>query len=230
VLVLAAGMMGFLLPHSFDGVCVGQHSRCISPLAVLDQGPQLDTNSVLGCAAQGPQLDTNAAQLTYSKRVADLGEYELEASLKDGRTFQVPGAAVMLLKMAASNGKPLLRRVASRTGTGAPTMADDGADTPTEVSETATPGSSTLEQKMASWDATEEEARSKTLGGNLPLVGMPGLPGRMTRNDQPDKLDGFDVFMNLSGLILFPLAILLFAAPFVMGNIDVSSVGPPPTQ
>lgn len=90
-------------------------------------------------------------------------------------------------------------------------------------------GAASLEAKMASWEASEDEVRSSTLGGNLPLVGMPGLPGRVTRTDQPDKMDGFDVGMNISGIILFPLAILLCAFPFFMGSIDVSSVGPPPT-
>lgn len=90
-------------------------------------------------------------------------------------------------------------------------------------------GAASLEAKMAAWDATDEERRSSTLGGNLPLVGMPGLPGRMTRTDQPDELDGFDLGMNISGIILFPLAIILATFPFWIGNIDVSQVGPPPT-
>ena len=86
---------------------------------------------------------------------------------------------------------------------------------------------------------------------------MPGLPGRVTRTDQPvrhplsarslslalslprrlrhaalatpqEKLDGFDIGMNLSGLILFPLAILLATVPFWIGSVDVGEVGPPP--
>ena len=85
-----------------------------------------------------------------------------------------------------------------------------------------------LEEKMASWDASEEEKRAKTLGGNIPLIGMPGKPGRETRTDQPKGLDGFDVGMNISALILFPLAIILFSVPLWIGSIDVSSVGAPP--
>ena len=88
---------------------------------------------------------------------------------------------------------------------------------------------SSLEEKMSKWDASEEEQRASTLGGNLPLVGLPGKPGRMTRNDQPTKLDGFDLGMNISGIILFPLAIILATFPFWIGNIDISDVGPPPT-
>ena len=91
-------------------------------------------------------------------------------------------------------------------------------------------GAQSLEEKMAAWEATEEEQRANTLGGNIPLIGMPGLPGRMTRTDQPDKMDGFDVGMNISGLILFPLAILILTVPFWIGSIDVSDVGPPPTS
>ena len=45
-----------------------------------------------------------------------------------------------------------------------------------------------------------------------------------------DKMDGFDVGMNISGIILFPLALLLVSFPFWIGNIDVSGVGPPPTS
>ena len=91
-------------------------------------------------------------------------------------------------------------------------------------------GDESLKAKMAAWEVTEEEARAKTLGGNIPLLGMPGLPGRMTRTDQPKRLDGFDVGMNFSALILFPLAIILFTVPFWIGGIDVSDVGPPPTS
>ena len=96
--------------------------------------------------------------------------------------------------------------------------------------ETATTAAASLEEKMAKWEASEEEQRSKTLGGNLPLVGMPGKPGRMTRTDQPTKMDGFDIGMAISGVILVPLTLAIFAFPFLIGNIDVNSVGPPPTQ
>ena len=37
-----------------------------------------------------------------------------------------------------------------------------------------------------------------------------------------------DVGLNLSGLILLPLALLLATVPFWIGAIDVSDVGPPP--
>lgn len=46
----------------------------------------------------------------------------------------------------------------------------------------------------------------------------------------PSKLDGFDVGLNISGIILFPLALLLLTFPIWVGNLDVSSVGPPPTS
>eukprot|EP00525_Craspedostauros_australis_P002068 CAMPEP_0198122036 /NCGR_PEP_ID=MMETSP1442-20131203/33753_1 /TAXON_ID= /ORGANISM="Craspedostauros australis, Strain CCMP3328" /LENGTH=153 /DNA_ID=CAMNT_0043780967 /DNA_START=63 /DNA_END=524 /DNA_ORIENTATION=+ len=70
-----------------------------------------------------------------------------------------------------------------------------------------------LEDKMKSWEATEEERKAATLGGVIP----------------ENRSDAFDV-----GLwVLFPFMIatgLIFAFfPFIMGNIDVSSVGPPPT-
>ena len=86
-----------------------------------------------------------------------------------------------------------------------------------------------LEDKMAQWEASAEEQRSTTLGGNLPLVGMPGLPGRVTRKDQPKSMDGFDVGMTISAVILVPLTLAVLAFPFILGGIDVSSVGPPPS-
>ena len=44
----------------------------------------------------------------------------------------------------------------------------------------------TLTLALSQWDATEEEQRAKTLGGNLPLVGMPGKPGMRHRARTPD--------------------------------------------
>ena len=82
---------------------------------------------------------------------------------------------------------------------------------------------------MAAWEATEEEQRKATLGGIIPGK-LPGPPGRATRTDQPDKMDGFDVGMNISGIILFPLAVVIATFPFWIGGLDVSSVGPPPTS
>ena len=59
------------------------------------------------------------------------------------------------------------------------------AAAPDEDAETA---SASLEEKMAGWEASAEEQRKATLGGLIP-----GKPGFMTRTDQPDKVDGFDV-------------------------------------
>lgn len=71
-----------------------------------------------------------------------------------------------------------------------------------------------LEEKMASWEASDEEIKAASLGGLT--------PGKKST-------DGFDVGL----LLAFPLIVgtsLLFAVfPFIMDKIDVSSVGPPPT-
>jgi hypothetical protein len=71
---------------------------------------------------------------------------------------------------------------------------------------------SSLEEKMSSWEASEDEIKAATLGGVV-----------------PGRNDAFDVGLYIA----FPLMVascLLFAAfPFIMGNIDTSSVGPPPT-
>ena len=110
-----------------------------------------------------------------------------------------------------------------------PEVTDAAADSTASADSTA-PANTSLEEKMASWEASAEEQRASTLGGNIPLVGMPGKPGFMTRTDQPSKLDGFDLGLNISGIILFPLCFVVLFFPFFMGSIDVSSVGPPPTS
>merc|ERR1712127_926275 len=89
--------------------------------------------------------------------------------------------------------------------------------------EVAEASAAALQEKMSKWDATEEEQRAKTLGGNLPLVGMPGKPSRVTRKDQPKKMDGFDIGMTASAVVLVPLALAVLAFPFFIGSVDISS-------
>lgn len=71
----------------------------------------------------------------------------------------------------------------------------------------------TLEDKMKSWEASDEEIRAASLGGVV-----------------PNRSDAFDVGLY----ILFPIMVVglgLFAFfPILVQNIDVSSVGPPPTS
>lgn len=70
----------------------------------------------------------------------------------------------------------------------------------------------TLEEKMASWEASEEEIKAASLGGIT-----------------PGRTDGFDLGLYIA----FPIIVLTSLAfaffPFIMDKIDVSSVGPPPT-
>lgn len=70
-----------------------------------------------------------------------------------------------------------------------------------------------LEEKMAGWEASEEEIRASTLGGVTP----------------PKRSDAFDIglYIAFPFMILASLAFAFF--PFIMDKIDVSSVGPPPT-
>jgi len=89
------------------------------------------------------------------------------------------------------------------------------ADDDISIMEEATPATKklSLEEKMKTWEATEEEVKEASLGGVV-----------------PERTDAFDV-----GLwILFPLMVgtgLLFAIfPLIMGNIDVTEFGPPPTS
>jgi len=128
---------------------------------------------------------------------------------------------IMLLPLCASLRTPLAPlgslapRAAALRHSRSPAVAaamDDVEERARE--EGGTP--STLEAKMASWEATDEERAKATLGGVV--------PGQMP------KIDGFDAGMYSSAVVLLPLAIILGTFPFWIGNIDVSSVGPPPSQ
>lgn len=88
-----------------------------------------------------------------------------------------------------------------------------------EPPETDSSTKQSLENKMKSWEASEEEIKASTLGG----VGLPSGDGGGERSD------AFDIGLY----ILFPFMVLSSLAfaffPFIMDKIDVSSVGPPPT-
>ncbi|KAG8460580.1 hypothetical protein KFE25_011355 [Diacronema lutheri] len=90
--------------------------------------------------------------------------------------------------------------------------ANDAPPEP-ESQERGASGGSSLEEKMKSWEATDEERRAATLGG---LV--------------PGKLDGFELSLN----VLFPLmlvsCIVVALFPLFSGFIDTSGAGAPPME
>ena len=225
----------------------------LAPEVVQAFQPQLDGTAALGCfVSLSPivlalhwGIEFNAASDRAATRRAELrAEYEAclrgegcpiayeearaacedaLAELEAARVLQLAGATQAVTR-------PLLTRalrpeISRRRIKASPAMQTESIEAPTSDEAAVSSGSASLDAKMEAWEATEEEARAKTLGGNLPLVGMPGLPGFMTRTDQPTKPDGFDLGMNLSGLILFPLAVVLFSVPFWIDGMDL---GPPP--
>jgi len=124
-----------------------------------------------------------------------------------------------LPQSAAPPVEDLAREEAAETAAAAQIKGDTDAGSSAQ---------SSLDQKMSSWEATDDERRKATLGGVIPTA--VGKPGRETRKDQPTKMDGFDMGMAASGVILAPLALAVLAFPFFIGGVDVNSVGPPPTQ
>jgi hypothetical protein len=70
----------------------------------------------------------------------------------------------------------------------------------------------TLEEKMAGWEASEEEIKAASLGGITPGKGT----------------DGFDIGLYIAFPIIVATSLLFAIFPFIMDKIDVSSVGPPP--
>ena len=68
-----------------------------------------------------------------------------------------------------------------------------------------------LEEKLKSWEATEEEVKAASLGGLT-----------------PNKVDGFDLGLYIMFPFMVATGVLFGIFPFIMDKIDVSSVGPPP--
>jgi hypothetical protein len=238
----------------------------LAPEVVHAFQPQLDYHAAIGCfVSLSPivlalhwGIEFNAASDRAAVRRAELrAEYEAclrgegcpiayeearaacedaLAELEAAKVLQLAGAtqAVALPLLTRALRPEIIRRRISASPSMQTETESVEATTSDEAAESS--GSASLDAKMQAWEATEEEARAKTLGGNLPFVGMPGLPnmpglpGRMTRTDQPEKMDGFDLGMNISGIILFPLAILLFCAPFWLGSMDMSDLPMPPTS
>eukprot|EP00579_Thalassiosira_antarctica_P002477 CAMPEP_0201872272 /NCGR_PEP_ID=MMETSP0902-20130614/5025_1 /ASSEMBLY_ACC=CAM_ASM_000551 /TAXON_ID=420261 /ORGANISM="Thalassiosira antarctica, Strain CCMP982" /LENGTH=135 /DNA_ID=CAMNT_0048398505 /DNA_START=72 /DNA_END=479 /DNA_ORIENTATION=- len=92
-------------------------------------------------------------------------------------------------------------------------MADGESESSTEEKSTLS-----LEEKMKSWEASEEEIKAATLGGVIPGSSIGG-----------ERTDAFDVGLYIAFpiMVLSCLAFVFF--PLIVGNIDVTSVGPPPT-
>jgi hypothetical protein len=93
-----------------------------------------------------------------------------------------------------------------------PIYANDAEDVSSETTK------QTLEDKMKSWEASEDEIKAASLGGVVP------------KGRGEERSDAFDVGLY----ILFPIMVIglgLFAFfPILVQNIDVTSVGPPPTS
>ena len=92
------------------------------------------------------------------------------AALEHAKQFKLAGATTTLLQ-------PVIRAARRRMAPVTMSAPEDAAP-PAEamLAEPTDPSLGSLEQKMASWEASEAEQRSATLGGGLPLIGMPGLP------------------------------------------------------
>ena len=89
-----------------------------------------------------------------------------------------------------------------------------GVDTSTTNTDEASKAAKrlSLEEKMKGWEATEEEVKAKTLGGII-----------------PGRSDAFDVGLYIAFPILIISSLIFVFFPFIIGNIDTSSVGAPPT-
>jgi hypothetical protein len=89
-------------------------------------------------------------------------------------------------------------------------VGDDGPKTTTTLS---------LEDKMKSWEATEEEIKAATLGGLVPQL----------RDNSKERNDAFDVGLYIAFPFMVVSGLMFALFPLIVGNLDVNSVGPPPT-
>jgi hypothetical protein len=244
-LILATVLLGHANGFARRGAALRVPSRrCISPVALE---PQLDGYAAFACMfslspvvlalhwgtewngardrlARAQQSlrrekarllcgDTNGCSIDYQN--AETAFQEAQQDMQDFRNFRVAGATQQLFRQTSRpRGARRVPRAVMDASKDVETAEPDAAETV-----------ASLEEKMSKWEASDEELRSKTLGGNLPL----GMPGRMTRKDQPTKMDGFDMGMALSAVILIPLTLAVLAFPFLIGGIDVNSVGLPPS-
>mmetsp|Transcript_16788 Transcript_16788/g.35239 ORF Transcript_16788/g.35239 Transcript_16788/m.35239 type:complete len:135 (-) Transcript_16788:270-674(-) len=89
-------------------------------------------------------------------------------------------------------------------------------NTENDENEDSTATKLSLEEKMKSWEASEEELKAATLGGVIP-------------GGKGERSDAFDIGLYIA-FPLMVIALVFFGAfPFIMDSIDTSSVGPPPT-
>ena len=98
---------------------------------------------------------------------------------------------------------------------------DDEETTSTTASNAA---KLSLEEKMKSWEATEEEIKASTLGGVIPKS------MKSDSEENANRSDAFDVGLYIAFPIMVLSGLALVAFPFFMGSLDVSNVGPPPTS
>ncbi|KAL7538678.1 hypothetical protein ACHAXR_009478 [Thalassiosira sp. AJA248-18] len=96
-------------------------------------------------------------------------------------------------------------------------MVDDDASEESSASSATT---TSLEDKMKSWEASEEEIKAATLGGVVPGSSGSG----------EGRTDAFDVGLYIAFPIMVISCLAFVFFPLIIGNIDVNSVGPPPTS
>uniref|UniRef100_A0A6V2LKJ2 Uncharacterized protein n=2 Tax=Ditylum brightwellii TaxID=49249 RepID=A0A6V2LKJ2_9STRA len=120
--------------------------------------------------------------------------------------FTIPSAPSALSSVAAGKtvGEIQWRRTSLKN---TEEETDESSDAPTTKM--------SLEDKMKSWEASEEEIKAASLGGLT--AGSGG------------GVDGFDLGLWIMFPFMVVTCVLFGVFPFIMDKIDVSSVGPPPT-
>jgi hypothetical protein len=160
------------------------------------------------------------------------------ATLHASYAFSLP--ATTLLTTTRRGFSIIARRLAGAAGDG---NDDSGPSVVVEQQSSSSSSAVSLAEKMKSWEATEDEIRSATLGGIVPgglsAPGIKGFDGKFGDRNSSEggggvtttgagRTDAFDVGLYIAFpiMVLSCLAFVFF--PFLINNIDVNSVGPPP--
>ena len=144
-------------------------------------------------------------------------------------TSKQPSMKAIIIKnrMAPSKFSPLV--VAPLRNSITDDAEDNDEETATATASTTSNAAAklSLEEKMRSWEATEDEIKASTLGGVIPKS-MKSSGG--DSDSAGNRSDAFDVGLYIAFPIMVLSGLALVAFPFLIGNVDVTSAGPPPTS
>jgi hypothetical protein len=125
---------------------------------------------------------------------------------------------LLLSRKKTTTGRRSLLLVLYETPEGSSQDIDDNdGTTKKEIATTTTITKQSLQEKMKTWQASEQEIKAASLGGVIPK-----------QQSTAERSDSFDVGLYVAFPFMIITCLLFLAFPFFADKIDVSSVGLPP--